>query len=66
MRVNIVLIVPGIHHAVQCYVTKQTEKPDGEVQLEIRYLCSSAYTDTAYALKCREISLLPQLPLENE
>lgn len=43
----------------------KTEKPDGQVKLEIRCLFCSRYTDSAYALKCKQIFLLPKLPLEN-
>ena len=59
-RVIVVLVVGGIQHALQCYITKQTVEPDGEVQ-EVRRLCSNAYADMAYGLKCEQISLLPQL-----
>lgn len=60
-RIIVVLTVGGIQHAPQCYITKQTVEPDGEVQ-EVRRLCSNPYTDMAYGLKCEQISLLPQLP----
>lgn len=64
-HIIVVLIVTGIQHALQCYIIKQTVEPDGEVQLEIRCLCSNAYADKAYGLKCKQISLLSQLPPEN-
>lgn len=57
------LIVAGVQHAFLCYIIKQTMGPDGEVQLEVRCLCSNA--DKAYGLKCKQISLLPRLPPEN-
>lgn len=64
-RIIVVLIVSGIQHALQYYIIKQTVGPDGDVQLEVRGLCSNEYTDRAYGLKCEQISLLPLLPPEN-
>lgn len=40
------IIIPGIYHARQCYITKQTVEPDGKVELEIRCLHSSARLST--------------------
>lgn len=60
-----VLIVTGIHHAFQYCIIRQTVEPDGKFQQEGRRLCSNAYSDKAYGLKCKQISLLPQLLPEN-
>lgn len=64
-HIIVVLIVTGIQHALRCYIIKQTVEPDGEVQLEVRCLCSNAYTDKAYGPKCKQISLLPRLSPDN-
>lgn len=63
-HIIVVLIVTEIQHSLLYYIIKQTVEPDGEVQLEVRCLCSNPYSDKAYGLKCKQISLLPQLPCQ--
>lgn len=43
-----VVIVPEIHHALQCYTTKQAVEPDGKVELEIRCLHSNAFLKSTW------------------
>lgn len=51
-----VIILSGIQHAFQYYIIEQTVKPDGEVQLQVRCLCSSS--DKTYDLRWKPIFLL--------
>lgn len=57
-----VLIITAIQHAPQCYIIEQTAEPDGEIQLGVGRLCGNIDIDKAYGLKCKQNSLLPELP----